>query len=196
MSPFEWSGEKKNKKNLANNPFIPECFYMSQTFKGRATEARTRTQASTQRVPGFSIHINNTQLAAGAPQSFQELRVVSADTPVSRGDTAQRRQARGHQGSPFFSTAPQPRSPSSEVATAAAAARVLSCSPLNEAARAHTPPRTAARGTGEHARLEPACLGPAAVGGERPALRSSARRRPAHISVRLGLGLRSRPGGR
>lgn len=71
----------------------------------------------------------------------------------------------------------------------------FSCSPLKEAARAHTPPRTRARGTRTHARTEPPRPGSVA-GREGTALGVSARRRPAHIAVRLGLGLGSGPGGR
>lgn len=50
----------------------------------------TRAYARAVRAPGFSIHINNLQVP-GSPQSFQELRVVSADA-------SQRCQARSNAG--------------------------------------------------------------------------------------------------
>lgn len=91
---------------------------------------------------------------------------------------------------PDAGTAPQPRSHRCGSARAS-----FSSSPLKEAARAHTPPRTRARGTRTHARTEPPCPGSVA-GREGTALGVSARRRPAHIAVRLGWGLGSRSGGR
>lgn len=90
-------------------------------------------------------------------------------------------------------SAPLPHpTPGSEVATTTAAARVLSCSPLNEAPRAHSPPKTAARGALDLARLEPARL-PPADDRERRAVTVSARQR---LVVRLGLGLWGGPGAR
>lgn len=178
----------ERREELENSLFIPQGFCQTQTFKGRATRAYARAV----RASGFSIHINNLQVPGG-PQSFQELRVVSADA-------SQRCQARSKAGTkgplspaPHLcpATLPHP-TPGSEVAITTAAARVLSCSPLNEAPRAHSPPKTAARGALDLARLEPARL-PPADDRERRAVTVSARQR---LVVRLGLGLWGGPGAR
>lgn len=90
--------------------------YKTRTFKGRATRAHARALC----VPRFNIHINNPQVPAGAPQSFQELGAVCADIHF-RGETLHSDARPARPRAPHLS----PRSHRARAATARAAEREL-----------------------------------------------------------------------
>lgn len=94
-SPSEWSGGKSWRTTFS----FQKALHSPGFQRARSSSARTRTAW-----PGFSIHINNPQVPASPPKFPGAQGRVCRRFPAMPGPLERR-----HQGSPFPSTAPQPR---------------------------------------------------------------------------------------